>query len=293
MTGRGLDGGTDGQDRVGRLGDRVLGEAVVAERVRGAQLLLERLEPADRGGRAERGGDPPLGVGGGRGVEREHVGEHGGVRLGVRQVVLAPEDVADLVVQGRAGRRERGRRQVRRVQGVLAALEPARVGDHLGQPGRERPDALGREGGVDRVRVRPPHRVDAVRERVQARRDRQLDRKGRGQRGVVDDDLRQHREVGAGRLGGALGETPDRGRLGARVRGRDGDDRQPGGHRDRLGQPRGRAAADADQGVDVAPGGRRPGPLGHLDRDVHDDLVVAERDRDPGRYLVGQVHRVR
>ena len=93
-------------------------------------------------------------------------------------------------------------------------------------------------------------------------------------------------------LCGALGQTPDRGRLGARVRCRDGDDRQPGGHRDRLGQPGRRAAADADQGVDLVAGRRLPGPLGHLDRDVHDHLVVAERDRDVGGDLVGQVHRV-
>jgi hypothetical protein len=46
---RGLDVGDGGPDRVGRLGDRVLGEAVVAERVRGVQLPLERLQPADRG----------------------------------------------------------------------------------------------------------------------------------------------------------------------------------------------------------------------------------------------------
>jgi sugar phosphate isomerase/epimerase len=50
--------------------------------------------------------------------------------------------------------------------------------------------------------------------------------------------------------------------------------------------------AIADEGVDVAAGGRFPGPVGHLDRDVHDHLVVAERDRDLGRYLGGQVHRV-
>jgi hypothetical protein len=52
--------------------------------------------------------------------------------------------------------------------GGLAAIQAGRVGDDLRQVGPERADALGGERGVDRVSFRSPHRVDAVRERVQA-----------------------------------------------------------------------------------------------------------------------------
>ena len=44
------------------------------------------------------------------------------MRLGVRQVVSAPEDVADLVVQSRSRGRERRRGQVRRVQRAFTSL---------------------------------------------------------------------------------------------------------------------------------------------------------------------------
>ena len=72
------------------------------------------LSPFDRRPRSERGRDPPLGLRGARCVEGQHVRQHDRVGLGVRQVVHAAEDVADLVVQPRPGRRERDGGQVRR-----------------------------------------------------------------------------------------------------------------------------------------------------------------------------------
>ena len=65
---------------------------------------------------------------------------------------------------------------------------------------------------------------------------------------------------------------------------------RPRGQRDRLRQAGGRAAADADQGVDVVLRGRVPGPVGHLDGHVHDHVVVAQRHREVRGDLVGQVH---
>ena len=65
---------------------------------------------------------------------------------------------------------------------------------------------------------------------------------------------------------------------------------QAGRHRDRLGQARRRAAADAHQDVDVVAGGRCAGPLGHLDRDVHHHVVVTQRHGDVLGDRVGQVH---
>ena len=72
--GRGLDGGTEG--RIASVASAIESSAKPQSRsARGAQLPFERLEPADCGLRAERGGDPPLGIRGCGAVEREDVGE--------------------------------------------------------------------------------------------------------------------------------------------------------------------------------------------------------------------------
>ena len=160
----------------------------------------------------------------------------------------------------------------------------------FGRPVAQRPDPFGRERGVDRVGLGRPHRVDAVRERVQARGDADRDREGEGEGGVVDDDLRQHARVGAGGLAVALGQAPHRGRLGARVGGGHGDDRQAGGQGDRLRQAGGGAAADADDRVDVVLCRRFPGAGGHFDRDVHHHVVVAEQDAQVPGEGAGGVH---
>ena len=160
----------------------------------------------------------------------------------------------------------------------------------FGRPSVRAPDAFGGECGVDRVGLGRPHRVDAVRERVQARGDADRDREGEGEGGVVDDDLRQHARVGAGGLAVAFGQAPHRGRLRARVGGGHGDDRQAGGQGDRLRQAGGGAAADADDRVDVVCCGGFAGAGGHLDRDVHHHVVVAEQDAQVPGKGVGGVH---
>ena len=167
----------------------------------------------------------------------------------------------------------------------------------FGRPLGQSADAFGGECGVDRVGLGRPHRVDAVRERVQARRDAHRDREGDGEGGVVDDDLRQYARVGAGGLAVAFGQAPHRGRLGARVSGWHGDDRQAGGQGDRLRQAGGGAAADADERVRVVPCRGFAGAGGHLDRDVHHHVVVPVHDAQvPGdavrdvRFLFGRDH---
>lgn len=209
--------------------------------------------------------------------------------LRVREVEHAAEDVADLVMHPGAGRGERDGGQVGAVQRLLDALDAGRVVGHRGQTGRECADALLRQRPVDRIGSRPPHRVHAVRHRVQAAGDGHLAGQGGEQTGVVDDRGGQHLVVHTGGLGLAFGQAPHVGRLGARVGGGHRDDRQPGGQRHRLGQPRGRAAADADQDVRTRVDRRPERSPRDLDRYVHHDFFVTQDDRDLLGDRVGQL----
>lgn len=96
--------------------------------------------------------------------------------LGVGQVVRASEDVTDFVVQTGSGGGEGDGRQVGAVLGLLATGHIVWIGFDCGQSFGKCPDTFGGEGAVDRVGVRRPHRVDAVRHGVEPGCDRQVHR---------------------------------------------------------------------------------------------------------------------
>lgn len=257
-----------------------------ASRSRGARgrcvdALAERAQPVGGGCGPEGVGQPLLG-GRCRGcVEGEHVGEYDGVGLCVREVEHPAEHVTDLVVQAGAGRREGHRGQVGAVEQLLARVEVGGVAGEHRESRRDGADALDRERAVDRVGPRRPHRVDAVRQGVEATGDAHLDRQRHGERGVVHDRAWEHRAIGAGALASVPGEAPHVGGLGAGVRRRHGDDRQAGGEGDGLGQPGRRAAADGDEGVHVVHASDATRVLGDRGRHVHRDPVVPHRDGKP------------
>nr|WP_236554357.1 hypothetical protein [Nocardioides sp. AX2bis] len=275
-------------DAGGGLVEGVLGQAEVAQGRGGVEVGVEAEQAGQGVRRVERGGDPGGGVGRGVGVEGEHVREHHRVRLGVGEVPRAAEDVADLVVQPGAGAGEGRGGEVGAVQAAGAGGEVAAVGHDAAERRGEGPDALGGGGVEDGVAAGRPERVDAVGQRVEAAGDGEVDGEADRELGVVDDHPGQDDGVGAGGLGAALGEAPDGRGLRAGVGGGDRDDREAGGQRDRLGQPGGRAAADAEDEVGVHVGGQPAGGLRHLDRDVGADAGEACGDGEVGGERVGE-----
>ena len=245
----GCSAGTAGRIGVGRGGDVVLGESRSP-----AARAARRAASAGAAGRRWRRSAPNAaairrsGVGRGRRVERQHVRQHDGVGLGVRQVEHAAQHVADLVVQPRPGRGERDRGEVGAVEGLLAAVESggssttARQarGAGPGCPRRRGPGRSGRRAAPTSSRRSAPARSARRRRSVGTGSDEQSARR---RRRSTRGSTRASTPVV---LRAALGQAPDVGGLGAGVRRRHRDDRQPGGQRDRLGQPGGRPAADAD-----------------------------------------------
>jgi hypothetical protein len=202
---------------------------------------------------------------------------------------MPPRTWQIFVMHPGAGRGEGDGGEVGAVQRLLDALDARGVVGHGRQAGRQGADAFLRLRLVDRVGAWPPHGVHAVRHRVEAAGHGHPAGQRGEQAGVVDDRRGQDLVVHAGGLGLALGQAPHVGGLGAGVRGGYGDDRQAGGHRNGLGQTRGRAAADADQDVRARVGRRLAGSSRDLDRYVHHDLLVTHHDRDLLGDRVGQL----
>ena len=114
-----------------------------------------------------------------------------------------------------------------------------------------------------------------------------------GQTCVVDHRSGQDPVVDAGGLPTLFGDSPDGRGLGSGVGGRNGDDRQAGRERDRLGEARRRSPSDTHQGVDGIGGSGVPGALGHGQRHVTDDLIVEDRHRQLSGDLPGEPDAVR
>jgi hypothetical protein len=138
---------------------------------------------------AERGGEPRRRLGRRRRVQRGDVAEHGRVRLGVREVERAAQQVADLVVQGAADEPEGPARQGGAVQEPLMVVGVEALA--------QRPRAALGEQRADRRRSLRPQRVDAVGERVHGARPRDLGRQAADEVGVVDHGAWPHRLVAA------------------------------------------------------------------------------------------------
>lgn len=102
------------------------------------------------GGVAEGAGEGGDGVRGGRGVVGQGVGQDDGVRRGVGEVEGAAEGVAELVVQRHGGGAEYGPAQPGAVLGVGPGVDVGAVGDHAGERGGQRADAVLCHEGDDR-----------------------------------------------------------------------------------------------------------------------------------------------
>ena len=190
------------------------------------------------------------------------------MQLRVGQVEHAAEQVAELVVQRAAGRGrlprepgacERGGARIRVARG------PQRGADAR----REAPQPFARRSVGDRRRPRGPERLDTVRDRVHPARGGHAGRQVVGELGVVDDETRRDGRIAAGRLAPVLGHPPHHRQLGARVRRRNGGDREAFGQRNGLREADRRAAADRDQAVGLQLEGPGARVLGERSRDVH------------------------
>lgn len=138
-------------DDGGGFGDPVRGEPIVRQSCGCVQAFAEFLESGQCVGGPESCGDASLGVGSIGGVEREDVGQYGGVGLGMGEIEGAAQDVADFVVQPGAGGCERDGGEVGAVQGLFAPLGTCGVFGDEGQAVAEGADAFGAEGCVDGV----------------------------------------------------------------------------------------------------------------------------------------------
>ncbi len=219
------------------------------------------------------------------------MGEHGGVGVGVDEVERPAEDVAELVVQSGARRPEGDAREVGAVEEVAAPADVGGVGHHRRQRAGDRPHRFQRQRRGDRVVAGGVQRLDGVGEGVERAGAGDVGGQADRQQRVVDDGSRQDVRRRARLLVPAAGEPVDRRHLAAGVGRRHGDDRQPVGERDRLGEAGRRAAAEAGDAVGVGGGDGGAGAFGELDGDVLDHLVPAPDDpaAEPAGGLVGEV----
>ena len=243
-------------------------------------------------GAAPSGPSPsaPTGATKASGVRQDH-----GVHLGMGQVVGAAEDVADLVVDARFRRRRtprpRGRRRPARRRARRG--RPARATTR-GSPPRQDADALLGHQRRDRDWRRPrtgPRRSGraAFMPDGPAIDGRQRERQHR----VVDDGLRLDARDRVRSPCGRRWSAPDRRHLGARVRRRDGQDRQPAARARRLAEAGGRAAADASRRRRRrSRAASRRAASRSVDRDVGPDVVDARRrSGGPSRSAAGRPRR--
>jgi hypothetical protein len=221
VTGAGFDGGDTARTRF-TAWDVIVCQAVVGLAARGTDRVAEPIKGGHRRrgavlpGRdrlAQRSGQPVGQLRNNGRVERQHVREHGGVRLGVGKIEGAAEHVADLVVQPGPRGGEGHRREVAAVEGLLPRPEIVGILDDAGQSQRQGTGPFQGERLVDRVGLRCPQGVDAVGQAVQPGRDRQAHREGPGEGGVVDHGGREHAVVDPGGLGSLLGHAPHVGGL--------------------------------------------------------------------------------
>ena len=117
-------------------------------------------------------------------------------------------------------------------------------------------------------------RLDRMRDGIDARRAGQARRQRHGQVDVVDHHFGQHLQRPLRGLPAVPRLAEDRRHLGAGIGGRDGDLRQVGAQRDRLGQADRRAAAERHQAVGAGRAATGQRVLGDLDRRVHGGVRV-------------------
>ena len=181
--------------------------------------------------------------------------------------------MAQLVVQRHADIAEHGAAEPGAIERIAARRHVPGLCANGGQRAAQRGDAFLRHQVHDRIRIGGVEAFGRMRDGVDAARHAHADRQAHREFWVVDHGARQHLEVLAGLLHAGLGDAVDRRHLGARVGGRNGQDRQARVERNGLAQSGGRTAADGHGAVGAQALRHRAGFTRRLDGHVHHRAV--------------------